>query len=54
VLPDGTQRMVEFEYDAAGQHYVATLPDTVSGEYSVAVLTDINGKKVNGRFNFSQ
>ena len=53
-LPDGTQKAVEFEYDAAGQHYVATLPDTAAGEYNVAVLTDINGEKVNGRFNFSQ
>ena len=53
-LPDGTQKMVEFEYDAAGQHYVATLPDTAAGEYNVAVLTDIKGEKVNGRFNFSQ
>lgn len=53
-LPDGTQKTLEFEYDAAGQHYVATLPDTAAGEYNVAVLTDINGEKVNGRFNFSQ
>ncbi|HEY9657102.1 MAG TPA: hypothetical protein V6C65_01465 [Allocoleopsis sp.] len=53
-LPDGTQKSVEFEYDAAGQHYVATLPDTAAGEYNVAVLTDIKGEKVNGRFNFSQ
>jgi hypothetical protein len=53
-LPDGTQKAVEFEYDAAAQHYVATLPDTAAGEYSVAILTDIKGEKVNGRFNFSQ
>lgn len=53
-LPDGTQKTVEFEYDVAGQHYVAILPDTATGEYNVAVLTDIKGEKVNGRFNFSQ
>lgn len=53
-LPDGTQKNVEFEYDAAGQHYVATLSDTAAGEYNVAILTDIKGEKVNGRFNFSQ
>ncbi len=53
-LPDGTQKTVEFEYDADGQHYVATLPETTAGEYNVAVLTDIQGEKVNGRFNFSQ
>lgn len=53
-LPDGTQKTVEFEYDAAGQHYFATLPDTAAGEYNVAILTNIKGEKVNGRFNFSQ
>ncbi len=53
-LPDGSQKSVDFEYDAEGEHYTATLPDTATGEYNVAVLTDINGEKVNGRFNFSQ
>lgn len=53
-LPDGTQKNLEFEYDAAGQHYVATIPDTAAGEYNVTVLTDIKGEKVNGRFNFNQ
>ena len=53
-LPDGTQKDVDFEFDAEGGHYVATLPETIAGEYNVAVLTDINGEKVNGRFSFSQ
>lgn len=53
-LPDGSQKAVEFEYDAEGKHYVAILPATTAGEYKVAVLTDINGEKVNGRFNFNQ
>lgn len=52
-LPNGTQKTVEFEYDAVGQHYVAILPDAATGEYNVAILTDIKGEKVNGRFNFS-
>lgn len=30
------------------------LPETGSGEYKVAILTDINGEKVNGRFNFTK
>jgi hypothetical protein len=53
-LPDGTQKTVDFEYDPAGEHYFATLSDTATGEYNVAILTDIKGEKVNGRFNFSQ
>lgn len=53
-LPDGSQQTVKFDYDAAGKHYAAILPATTPGEYRVAVLTDINGEKVNGRFNFSQ
>ncbi|MEA5463601.1 hypothetical protein [Leptothoe sp. PORK10 BA2] len=53
-LPDGAQRQVDFEYDAEGKHYVALLPETASGEYKVAILTDINGEKVNGRFTFTK
>lgn len=53
-LPDGAQKAVTFEYDAAGQHYAATLPDTAAGEYKIAILTDIGGEKVNGRFSFNR
>lgn len=53
-LPDGSQKEVDFEYDAEGKHYTAMLPETASGDYDVAVLTDINGEKVNGRFSFTK
>lgn len=53
-LPDGSQKEVDFEYDAEGKHYTAMLSEAASGEYKVAVLTDINGEKVNGRFNFTK
>lgn len=53
-LPDGTQQSLEMEYDADGEHYVALLPSTAEGEYNVAVLSDISGEKVNGRFSFSK
>lgn len=53
-LPDGSQKQVDFEYDAEGKHYVALLPETASGEYKVAILTDISGEKVNGRFSFTK
>lgn len=53
-LPNGTQKQVDFEYDAEGKHYAALLPETESGEYKVVILTDISGEKVNGRFSFTQ
>lgn len=53
-LPDGTQQSLEMDYDAEGGHYVALLPSDAAGEYKVAILSDINGEKVNGRFSFSR
>ncbi|WP_448574442.1 hypothetical protein [Trichothermofontia sp.] len=51
-LPDGSERRIDFEYDAPGEHYKAMLPETMAGEYKVVILTDIQGEKVNARFNF--
>jgi hypothetical protein len=53
-LPDGTSKSVEMAYDAAGKHYAGKLDATTKGEYKVAILSDINGEKVNGRFSFTQ
>lgn len=53
-LPDGTQQSLDMKYDAAEKHYAATLLSTAVGEYKVAILSDINGEKVNGRFSFKQ
>lgn len=53
-LPDGSPQEVDFDYDAEGKHYTATLPATAAGEYNVVILTDINGEKVNGRFSFTK
>ena len=53
-LPNGSQKEIEFEYDAEGKHYTAMLSEAASGEYKVAVLTDIDGEKVNGRFSFTK
>lgn len=50
--PDGTQESIELSYDADGGHYTAMLPATATGEYNVAILSDIGGEKVNGRFSF--
>lgn len=53
-LPDGSEKTVDFKYDAEGKHYFAQLPETAPGEYKIAVLTDIAGEKVNGRFSVKQ
>ncbi len=53
-LPDGSQKDVDFEYDAEAKHYTAMLTETASGDYKIAVLTDISGEKVNGRFSFTK
>ena len=53
-LPDGSQESIEMDYDAQGGHYTALLPATAPGEYNVAILSDINGEKVNGRFNYTK
>lgn len=53
-LPDGSQKTLSLPYDAPGEHYAALLPATAIGEYQVKVTADIQGKKVDGRFNFKQ
>lgn len=53
-LPDGTQNSLPLTYDAKGKHYTALLPGQASGEYNVAILSDISGEKVNGRFTFNR
>ncbi len=51
-LPDGSQKSLAMKYGANDKHYTAVLPGKTAGEYKVAILTDINGEKVNGRFSF--
>lgn len=53
-LPDGSQKSLDMQYDAGDKHYTAVLPSAAAGEYKVAVLSDINGEKVNGRFSFKR
>ncbi|UAJ73085.1 hypothetical protein IQE94_01670 [Synechocystis sp. PCC 7339] len=52
-LPDGTQQDINFKYSDQDKHYTALLFTQVPGDYKLAILVDINGEKVNGRFNFS-
>lgn len=53
-LPDGSQKSLDMKYDAEGKHYTAKLAGATAGEYKVAVLSDINGEKVNARYSFKQ
>ncbi|MBL1202554.1 MAG: hypothetical protein RMY62_013830 [Nostoc sp. ZfuVER08] len=53
-LPDGTQKSLPFTYEAKEQHYHAVLSEKTAGEYKAAILSDINGEKVNGRFTFKR
>jgi len=53
-LPDGNAKTLNMDYDAAGKHYTAMLPEQASGEYKIAILSEVNGEKVNGRFAFKR
>lgn len=53
-LPDGSQKSLAMIYDPAEKHYTAKLPNAAPGAYKVAILSDIGGSKVNGRFSFTQ
>ena len=53
-LPDGSQKTLDMKYDTEGKHYTAKLPSNAAGEYKVAILSDINGEKVNARYSFKQ
>jgi hypothetical protein len=53
-LPDGTQKSLDLPYDAAGKHYAALLPEKAAGQYQVKITSDIDGKKVDGRFSFNK
>ncbi|KYC35757.1 hypothetical protein WA1_08120 [Scytonema hofmannii PCC 7110] len=53
-LPDGTQKTIPLTYDAGGKHYKGMLAEKATGQYQVRVTSDINGKKVDGRFTFNK
>ncbi|MBE9197018.1 hypothetical protein IQ219_17270, partial [Synechocystis sp. LEGE 06083] len=51
-FPDGSQQDINFAYSDQDKHYTALLSTQVLGDYKLAILSDIDGEKVNGRFNF--
>jgi len=52
--PDGKKEILTLKYDPKEKHYTALLTTKVTGDFKVAILCDINGKKVNGRFSFTR
>lgn len=53
-LPDGTQKTLPMIYESQEKHYTALLPEKAVGQYQVKITSDIDGKKVDGRFSFNQ
>jgi len=53
-LPGGEQKTIPLEYETDEKHYHAVLPEKAAGEYKVAILSEVDGKKVNGRFSFKR
>lgn len=53
-LPDGSQKVLNMKYDASEKHYHSVLPGAAAGEYKVAILSDIQGEKVNARYTFKR
>lgn len=52
--PDGSQKTLNLNYDKEGKHYTVLLPVNSPGQYQVKMLVDVDGKKVDGRFNFNK
>jgi hypothetical protein len=52
--PDGGQKSLNLNYDKEGKHYTVLLPGNAAGQYQVKMLVDVDGKKVDGRFNFNK
>ncbi len=52
--PDGSQKTLNLSYDKEGKHYTVLLPGNTAGQYQVKMLVDVDGKKVDGRFNFNK
>jgi len=53
-MPNGKKEALTLKYDAKKKHYTALLAVKATGDYKVAILCDIAGKKVNGRFSFKR
>jgi hypothetical protein len=52
--PDGSQKELNFKYDADSKHYTILFPDQSTGQYQVKVTANINGENIDSRFSFNQ
>ena len=50
-MSDGTSKTLVLPYKSTEKVYGADLSDLTPGEYKLIVLSEIEGKKVNARFN---
>jgi hypothetical protein len=53
-IPDGSQKSLEMPFSSEEKAYVAKLESAATGEYKVAVLSDLKGEKMNARFTIKQ
>jgi hypothetical protein len=54
MMPDGKKQTLLLTYDAKEKHYTALIETKATGDFKVVMLSDIAGKKVNGRFSFKR
>ena len=53
-LPNGDEKILDLQYEAERERYVAFLPEQAKGEYKVTILTETNGEQVNSSFSFDK
>jgi hypothetical protein len=53
-LPNGSQKSLEMKYDPGDKHYTVKLPGAPAGDYKIAILSTVDGQKVNARYSFKQ
>jgi hypothetical protein len=53
-MPEGKKQTASLKYNAKDKHYTALLETKATGDFKVVMLSDIAGKKVNGRFSFKR
>jgi hypothetical protein len=53
-MSDGKKQTLSLKYEAWEMHYTALLETKATGDFKVAILFEIAGKKVNGRFGFKR
>lgn len=50
--PDGKEKTLEFKYDEKEKGYVAVVNNLSDGKHQIKFLVNVQGKNINGRFQF--